>query len=200
MDRARYIVGVMMIVSVPISIGLWYAIHPFARRWRRVGPVWTYAMLAVPAFAVGWSLWRARDRLIGADLGTSPVLLALVVPSVVVGIAIARLRRRQLNTRVLSGIPELSKTDPGRLLTQGIYARVRNPRYLEFWTFVLAYVAFANHVGTWVLYALTFPALHLVVLFEERELRDRFGAAYDDNCRRVPRYLPRRQRATADVS
>ena len=56
-----------------------------------------------------------------------------------------------------------------------------------------AYVAFANYSGAWVLYALAFPAIHLVVLLEERELRERFGAEYEDYCRRVPRYLPRGQ-------
>jgi protein-S-isoprenylcysteine O-methyltransferase Ste14 len=30
------------------------------------------------------------------------------------------------------------------------------------------------------------------VLLEERELRDRFGAEYEEYCRRVPRYIPKR--------
>jgi protein-S-isoprenylcysteine O-methyltransferase Ste14 len=34
-----------------------------------------------------------------------------------------------------------------------------------------------------------------VVLLEERELRDRFGAEYDEYCRRVPRYIPGRPSA-----
>jgi protein-S-isoprenylcysteine O-methyltransferase Ste14 len=87
------------------------------------------------------------------------------------------------------GVPEVSKTDKGRLLSEGIYARTRNPRYLEFVAFSFVYVAFANHTGTWVLFALIFPALHLVVLLEERELRERFGAEYEEYCGRVPRYL-----------
>jgi protein-S-isoprenylcysteine O-methyltransferase Ste14 len=36
------------------------------------------------------------------------------------------------------------------------------------------------------------PLLHLIVLLEERELPDRFGEAYVDYSRRVPRYWPRR--------
>jgi len=31
------------------------------------------------------------------------------------------------------------------------------------------------------------------VLMEERELRDRFRAEYEEYCRQVPRYLPRRR-------
>jgi len=120
----------------------------------------------------------------------------LVVPSVTAGITVARLRRRRLNGRVLSGIPELSSRDAGALVTRGIYAWVRDPRYLEILMFMLAYTAFANFVGTWVLYALCFPALHGVVLLEERELRQRFGAAYEEYCRQVPRYLPRLRRVS----
>ena len=51
-------------------------------------------------------------------------------------------------------------------------------------------MAFANYSGAWALYALMFPAIHLVVLLEERELGERFGAEYEDYRRRVPRYLP----------
>jgi len=192
MAQARYALGVLILISVPISIGLWYAIHPFARAWRRVGPIWTYVILAVPACAVCALVWSNRDFLLGTDLGTQPLLIALAVPGLVAGGLLARARRRHLTQRVLTGVPELSSRDKGRLLTEGVYARVRNPRYLEFLLFVFAYVAFTNYLGAWVLFALSFPAIHLVVLLEERELRDRFGAEYEDYCRKVPRYIPRR--------
>ena len=191
MDRLRYFLAVTMLVTVPISLGLWYAIHPFARLWRRVGPAATYAVLAVPATALGAWLWIQRRTLLGRDLGAQPLLAALGVLAFAVAIAIARKRRRHLTQRILTGVPELSG-EKGTLLTEGLYARTRNPRYLEFLFFVLGYVAIANYAGTWVLWVLCFPAIHLVVLLEERELRDRFGAEYDDYCRRVPRYLPRR--------
>jgi protein-S-isoprenylcysteine O-methyltransferase Ste14 len=194
MHVARQVVAMLLWLSMPIAIGLWLAIHPFARAWRRIGPAWTYTILAGPALGVAWIVWHARHALVGRDLGTQPALLMLAVVALGAAALVFRTRRRHLTQRILSGIPELSKDDPGRLLTEGIYARTRNPRYLEVLSFVLAYAAFANHVGTWVLWALCFPTLHLVVLLEERELRDRFGAEYDEYCRRVPRYIPRRAR------
>ena len=198
MDKARYAVAVMILISVPIAIGLWYAIHPFARAWRRIGAAGTYLVLCIPGIGAGWLIWQWRGVLLGADLRAQPALAVPGVAAAVVGAGIARARRRHLTQRILVGVPELSRTDPGRLLTGGIYDRVRNPRYLEFMAFIVAYACFANFAGTWVLVLLTFPAMHLLVLLEERELRDRFGAEYEAYCRRVPRWAPRRGGAPAD--
>lgn len=189
MDKARYILAVLLLVSVPPSIALWYAIHPWAHRWRRLGPGLTYAVLSVPALGLGWTLWWFRSPLVGRSLGSSPGLIALAVLAAVAGGWLAVQRRKQLTQKILVGVPELSKSDSGRLLTDGIYGRTRNPRYLEFVLLTLAYVALANYSGVWVLWAMTLPALHLVVLLEERELQTRFGPEYEEYCRHVPRYF-----------
>ena len=178
MDTARYVVGVLLLVSMPIAIGAWYLIHPFVGLWRRIGPAWTYVVLAVPSFGVGWLVWRNRTALMGADLGTHPALVVVALAAFVAAWCLALTRRSRLTQSILSGVPELSRDSAGRLLTDGIYARMRNPRYLEVFGFTLSYAAFANYVGPWVLLALSAPALHFVVLLEERELRERFGREY----------------------
>jgi protein-S-isoprenylcysteine O-methyltransferase Ste14 len=192
MDKARWFVAVMLIVWLPPAVGAWYLIHPFTRFWRRLGTVASFCIIYSLLISACLILWEFSPALLGRDLGFQPLLLILAVPAAVAGAVIARRRRKYLTQRILVGVPEISRSAGGRLLTEGIYARTRNPRYLEFLTFTLAYVAFANYVGTWVLYALTFPAIHLVVLLEEPELRERFGAEYEDYCRRVPRYIPTR--------
>ena len=193
MDKARWFIAVMMIVWVPPAIAAWYIIHPFTRFWRRLGTVASFCIIYSLLFASAVLLWHFRPALIGRDLGFQPLLLVLAVPALVAGGSIARQRRRHLNQRILVGVPEISTADKGRLLTEGIYARTRNPRYLEFVAFSLAYIAFANYTGAWALFVLVFPAIHLVVLLEEAELRERFGAEYEEYCRRVPRYIPRRR-------
>jgi protein-S-isoprenylcysteine O-methyltransferase Ste14 len=193
MDKARWFVAVMMIVWLPPAIAAWYLIHPFTSFWRRLGTVASFCVIYSILISACLLLWEFSPALLGSDLGFEPLLLVLAVPAAAAGAVIARRRRKYLNQRILVGVPEISTADKGRLLCEGIYARTRNPRYLEFLAFSFAYVAFANYSGTWVLYALTFPAIHVVVLLEERELRERFGAEYEDYCRRVPRYLPRGQ-------
>jgi protein-S-isoprenylcysteine O-methyltransferase Ste14 len=77
------------------------------------------------------------------------------------------------------------------LLTDGIYARMRHPRYVEVVLGTLVYCLIANYVGAYIVLGASVPVLYVVALLEERELRRRFGAAYEAYARRVPRFVPR---------
>jgi protein-S-isoprenylcysteine O-methyltransferase Ste14 len=192
MSSARYFVAVLLMMSLPPGIMLWFFIHPIASFWRRLGPVWTYAILSVPVVLYMLGVFFGRDRLVGVDYGTSLVTIALAALCAFGGAWIAITRRKLLTTGVLAGLPELSeKRYPGKLLREGIYGRVRHPRYIEVVSFSLAYALFANYLGAYVMVLLLIPTLYLVVVIEERELHERFGEEYEEYCRRVPRFFPR---------
>ena len=191
MDDARYYVALMLVLFLPPAVGLWYLIHPFAAFWRRLGPVLTYLVLIGPVFLLGYATYQVRGVLVGTDFGTNPVTIALGVVAAVFGARVAFARRKLLTQRILVGVPELSTRDPGTLLTTGIYGRIRHPRYVEIVLFVLAYALFANHLGGYAVAALSVPALYLVIVLEERELRQRFGEAHAAYCRKVPMCIPR---------
>lgn len=192
MDKARYAVALMVLLTYPPALLLWLGIHPWARHWRRLGMTATYAILGLPMSALVYGLFVLRKTLIGRDLGTSWLLVGLVVVCLAAAGWIARQRYKHLTFQILAGKPELSAAAyPGRLLTEGIYARMRHPRYVEVTLWVLGYALFANHLGTYMLLLISLPTLHLVAVLEEKELRQRFGDAYDAYARRVPRYLPR---------
>jgi protein-S-isoprenylcysteine O-methyltransferase Ste14 len=126
------------------------------------------------------------------DLGTN--VITMILAGIAFGAAVLLKRRvmAQLRFARLSGIPELSKEKyPGKLLTEGIYSRVRNPRYIEALLWVTAYALFANYLGAYLVVALCLPLIYFVVRLEERELRERFGTAYEEYCRRVPRFVPK---------
>lgn len=80
------------------------------------------------------------------------------------------------------------------LVVGGPFRRVRNPGYVS----VVAMIAgqgllFGSRVVLAYAAALA-VAFHLfVLLYEEPTLRRQFGAEYDEYCRRVPRWLPRRR-------
>ena len=85
--------------------------------------------------------------------------------------------------------------DPPRsLVTRGLYTRIRNPMYLVY-TVVIVGEAMAFRSAWLAVYALFFWGLaHVyVVAVEEKTLRRRFGHRYEEYCRRVGRWLPRRR-------
>ena len=194
MNKLRYFIGFLLLAIQPPAILLWVAIHPFAPFWRRLGPGWTYALLGIPVLGYMVAAWLARDFLMGTDLGTSFITMALAAACVVAGALLNRQRRKHLNFATLSGLPELSGQQyPGRLLTEGIYGRIRHPRYVEVHFVVFGYAFFANYLGAYLVALLSIPLIYLVVVLEEKELRVRFGAVYEEYCRRVPRFIPRRR-------
>jgi protein-S-isoprenylcysteine O-methyltransferase Ste14 len=82
---------------------------------------------------------------------------------------------------------------PKELVVEGPYRYVRNPMYVGV---LLALVGEALYFGSraliwWALAVCVWVNL-FVLLYEEPTLRRKFGAAYDEYCARVPRWLPRR--------
>jgi protein-S-isoprenylcysteine O-methyltransferase Ste14 len=80
---------------------------------------------------------------------------------------------------------------PAELVHSGPFAMVRNPIMIGELAVIWAEAILFARLGIFVYAGLaTAAASGAVVLVEEPELRRRFGASYDDYCRRVPRWLP----------
>jgi protein-S-isoprenylcysteine O-methyltransferase Ste14 len=147
--------------------------------------------------AFGALLFRVRGRLLGTDLGMHWSLIAIAVVLYGVSTWIAFQHWRHLSIATMIGIPELSPTEQqkGKLLKDGIYRVVRHPRYLSAGIAVIAVALFVNCVGVYALILMLFPLGYPMLVFEERDLIDRFGEEYRQYQREVPRLLPRWPRA-----
>lgn len=191
----RRFIGIMLAISLPPAILYWFIVHPFIGFWRRMGLTVTYVFLTV--FYVGSmvGLYLIRDTLLGRDLGTSLPLILAAVPLMAGAIVIGRKRRKHLTFRRLAGVPELAPEKHGiGLLREGIYGRIRHPRYVEFSLGLMAYALFVNFERLYWMSAVTLVLLYIIVILEERELRERFGQEYVDYSAQVPRFVPRRPR------
>jgi len=191
MDTARYIVAVVLLVGVAYAIPYWLIVHPFVDFWRRLGLTLAYSLLALTAILLGVGAYLLKDRILVTDFGTSVPLILLAGVLYLVAIVIQLQCRKHLKFRILAGVPELEPSGRGgQLLQQGIYARIRHPRYVSFLFGVSAVALFTNFLAMYVLVVISAAALYLVVLLEEKELRNRFGDEYVQYCERVPRFLP----------
>lgn len=76
------------------------------------------------------------------------------------------------------------------MLCEGIYARVRHPRYLEVFLLLTFCALFTNYLASYALLAAGVPVLLAIIQIEEWELRHRFGEEYVRYCARVPRFWP----------
>ena len=196
-DRIRYVLAVLCVITLPPGLLYWLVIHPWARWWRKLGPVRTYAIVLPVMVAFGVLLFRARARLLGVDLGLKWSLIA--IGAVLYGLStwIALQHWRHLSIATMIGIPELSPNEQrrGKLIKEGIYQVVRHPRYLSAGLAVIAVALFVDYEGVYVLILLLFPLGYPMLVFEERELVDRFGEEYRQYQREVPRILPHLRRA-----
>ena len=87
----------------------------------------------------------------------------------------------------------LSPTHPTEnLVITGFYRYVRNPMYLGVLSLIAAQSALFGSRNLLVYLVAVAIAFHLFVTrYEEPTLRRKYGAAYEEFCRKVPRWIPR---------
>ena len=193
MDTARYVLAVLTVFAIPCICVFWLLVHPFANGWRKIKPWLTYGILLGLFVSVIFILHPVRQFLIGTDYGFQPILAIAAVICFVVSVVIGLKRWMPLTNRIMVGYPEVSKEAyPGKILTGGIYGKIRHPRYVQRQLCFIGYALFANFLGVYIMTILLIPALYLIVLLEEKELIDRFGKDYVEYSKLVPRFFPRK--------
>ncbi|GMV07867.1 MAG: hypothetical protein AMXMBFR53_41420 [Gemmatimonadota bacterium] len=191
MDSVRYVFALIWLVAFPILL-FWLALHPFVAFWRRMGVAATYATLVAGIVAGSALLYTLRGPLLSIEFGTGPVMWALTALAYAASIAVESQARKHLGIATLVGVPEVrGDARSETLLTQGIYARMRHPRYVGATLGYVASAFLANYLFLYAALPVFLFLVHTVVLLEERELLDRFGDDYRAYMDRVPRYLPR---------
>ncbi len=195
MDSFRYYVALVAIASTPGICLYWFSIHPFVNFWRKVGPRLTVAihMSLIVLLAVG--VFLLREPILKVEYGTNPILVGVAVALFAVTIILRIHIYRVFKNKLLAGLPELApEVYESHLVTKGIYAHIRHPRYVQMVLFALMAALLANYLAVYVVAAISVPGVFLLVAVEEKELRVRFGEEYLRYAERVPRFLPRLHR------
>jgi protein-S-isoprenylcysteine O-methyltransferase Ste14 len=181
-----WLAALVLFLQLPIPL-FWFVVHPQVDFWRR---------------------HQRAGYITGVLLSWGPVTFCLVFfhrdifrhgwPSpwsIVAGLLLLLLEgwifwkvEHDLGTSRLIGRAELS--GGGEVANNGIYARIRHPRYIGSLIAILGACLLAGTPVMWIVAAVWCLLTLVAIMFEERELRVRFGAVYEEYCRRVPRFVP----------
>ena len=192
MNTARYFLALFLVITLPPLFLYWLLIHPFVNFWRGkgIGPTYTMVLCVIIAGMIG--LFSLRHFLLGIDYGTHYLLVALGLLLLILSGSLRFAIQKHLGIKTLLGFPEIAPDRfPRKLLTEGIYARMRHPRYVKLLIAMIGYALIANYLASYLAVALWVPGIYLIAQLEEKELRAHFGDVYVAYCRKVPRFLPK---------
>ena len=193
MDAVRYYIALFLVLVMPGVFLFWFSIHPFVRFWRRVGLHLTLTLHFGLILLLAYGIFQVREPLLSMEFGTNPLLIAIATPIFAVAVVLRVKLSQQLPTKVLLGIPELAPDAyPNKLITDGLYSRIRHPRYVELVLALLAYALFTNYLAAYLIVLAGVGWMVLVARVKEKELHARFGEEYAAYCARVPRFIPKR--------
>jgi protein-S-isoprenylcysteine O-methyltransferase Ste14 len=181
-----WIAAIVLFLQLPIPL-YWFVVHPRVKFWRRhpravyvVGLAGSWLPVTAAIVAFHRSLFRSAWPSAGMFVSG----LALIVFEVWIFWRV----HHDLGISRLVGKTELSGA--GEIERGGIYARVRHPRYAASFLAILGACFLTGTRAMWIVAAAWLALMMVAISFEEREMRARFGAAYADYCRRVPRFFP----------
>lgn len=192
MNTIRYFLALSLVITLPPLFLYWLLIHPFVSFWRGkgIGPTYTMVLSVIIAGMIG--LFSLRHFLLGIDYGANYPLAALGLLFLIGAGSLRFAIQKHLDIKTLLGFPEIAPDRfPRQLLTEGIYARMRHPRYVQLLIALIGYALIANYLAAYLAVALWVPGVYLIAMLEEKELRAHFGDIYDEYCRKVPRFLPK---------
>jgi protein-S-isoprenylcysteine O-methyltransferase Ste14 len=180
-----------VVVALPFFLS-WLLIHPLASVWRKLG---SFSYIFVIFFLIGTisginKLYNVQEDLLYFE--SSAIAAGLSVPCIIFALVMASFYYKHLDLGILIGLPEITKKNyPGTLLTEGIYSKIRHPRYVGAFLFVLGLALLANAPVPYIVTFFLIPLIYVIVVFEEKELHKRFGLEYEKYCRKVPRFIPK---------
>ena len=192
MNTVRYFLALFLVIALPPLFLYWLLIHPFVNFWRGkgIGPTYTMVLSMIIAGMIG--LFLLRHFLLEIDYGTNYLLVALGLLFLILAGSLRFAIQRHVGIKTLLGFPEIAPERFSRkLITEGIYARMRHPRYVQLLIALIGYALIANYLAAYLAVALWVPGIYIIALLEEKELRAHFGDIYDAYCRKVPRFLPK---------
>jgi protein-S-isoprenylcysteine O-methyltransferase Ste14 len=183
----RYLALVIFFLDLPVPI-YWFILHPFTNFWRRNirAAFWFAGLASWTAGAIFVTI--ARHQLLGEDI-PSPFAAIAATLLISADFILLYYSGKFLGGKKLVGHAELS--GKSELTTTGLYKYVRHPRYTGMIFAIIGACMLAQTKFAWTVSAIWFACVLVSIFLEEREMRRRLGAAYEEYSLATPRFLPR---------
>ncbi len=170
-------------------IMLW--LHLLQPVWRPLGKhsYWIHTPVYLAMVATCALLHRRWSTGVLIDAGAADVVGFGLIG---ISVAILIISYRFIDPWTLMAGPQLTRSRR-KLITDGIYAYIRHPRYLILITGALGNFLLTGTVSLLIAFIVTTTLTIMLTHVEEAELRRQFGSAYEDYAHRVPAFIPRRR-------
>lgn len=185
------ILAIATIIVWPVIPLFWIPVHGFPKIFRKIG-IATYIMPLVLWLPLAYFLFINRFFLLTSRI-TLPGLVTIVgLILLASGTALQIWTGKLLRLMGLMGLPEITRRVDGTLVTEGAFSVVRHPTYLAH-TLMLTGIFLITGVGAVGIVALLdFIVINMAVIpLEEKELSGRFGLAYEEYKKKIPKFFPR---------
>jgi protein-S-isoprenylcysteine O-methyltransferase Ste14 len=182
-----WLAAIVLFMQLPIPL-FWFVLHPKVSYWRdhqNAAFVWGLSLSWPP---VTTALILYHRELFDRE-SPPPWRIALGFALIILEGWIFWRVKKDLGTARLIGKTELSGA--GEIAQNGIYGRIRHPRYLGSFLALLGACLLAGKPAMWIAAGVWCVLTLIAIAFEQRELRARFGDFYVDYCRRVPGFIPK---------
>ncbi len=172
----------------------WIPVHCAPGFFRRLGFL-TYILPFITWLPVACITFRLRDVLLQYRIELPVVVKIIGVLLFLSGAGLQAWTLLLLTLPIIMGMPEVSRSVPGRLVMKGPFTVVRHPTYLSHTMMLLGVFLLTGVPAVGVVTIVDAIAVNIMVIpLEEKELQQRFGKEYEDYRKKVPsRFLPLRR-------
>lgn len=180
---------VIFLIWIPL-IPLRLVIQAGIGLWRKLGD-FSYLLFFLYWAVFDLLILANKDPLLEYRFQTFPLATALGAVLIVLSILFAYWTAQTLGLVTLSTRPQVNpRKAAASLIVSGPYCYLRHPFYFAEWFLLLG---LSLVTCSWPVFGLALATMvidPIVTLFEEKELVERFGGAYREYQKKVPRLLP----------
>jgi protein-S-isoprenylcysteine O-methyltransferase Ste14 len=175
----------------PVIPLFWIPVHCVPRFFRKLGFL-TYLLPILTWLPAAFLIYSQREALLSYRIALPSVVKIVGAFVFLAGAGLQIWTLVLLSGPVIIGMPEVTRSVAGRVVSSGPFAVVRHPTYLSHTLMFLGIFLWTEVIAMAAVTVLDVFLVNLVIIpLEERELLERFGKEYEEYRTEVPsRFLP----------